>query len=380
MKFRKTSVAAALLTALALAGCSTTTEEVAGMKDPTIWSIHGTGTATYTDLAAIANTVSANEGVRIRLTPSETSIGRLAPIRAGVADMGRLADEHYFAFEGIEDFGNEDWGPQTVNVVWAPLSPSSLTIREDSGIETPADLRGKRVPVITASAAVNMKIEAVLAYGGLTMDDVIPVPMALSEQQDSLHTGEVDVAYGSVYSSAFSELDSKTPIAWLDLDSEDSEAMARMQAVDPTITDIMTFENGPGQDPGQVDPALTVSIPLVTYAETDEDFVYHTVRNIVKNYDSFKDTTMTTNAWGLDGTAHAPSNAPFHPGTIRFLKEEGLWTPEAEERNQELIERGERLRAEWEEFLPTYEEGDLQEQWITWKEERIPSLEPASNS
>ncbi|HCG68841.1 MAG TPA: C4-dicarboxylate ABC transporter, partial [Gammaproteobacteria bacterium] len=47
-------------------------------------------------------------------------------------------------------------------------SNQALGVAADQGIETYADLRGKRVPYVRGAPALNVTTEAFLACGGLT--------------------------------------------------------------------------------------------------------------------------------------------------------------------------------------------------------------------
>lgn len=352
---------------LALQGCAPPATVTNGMPDPSVWTAHPSSTANYADYAAVANAVSTDTGARIRIITSGTSIGRIAPIRAGIADMGRLADEHFFAFEGIDEFAKEEWGPQNVRVVWAPLSPAGLVARGDADVDEPSDLAGKKVPHIAAASAINLKIDAVLAYGGLTEEDVDLVPMTLEEQFDAFAQGEIDVVYANAQTPALYEVESKTDINWVHLDDEDDEAMARMAEVDPTLTEIGVIENAAGQEPGETDGGIIVSVAVVAYTDLDDEAVYRTVKSIGETYPAYRETSSTTPTWGPEVVRHEPTVVPYHDGAVRYLKEEGLWSEEADARNEELKARGERLQAEWPRFLESAgSDDDMLSAWTKW--------------
>jgi ABC-type nitrate/sulfonate/bicarbonate transport system substrate-binding protein len=51
----------------------------------------------------------------------------------------------------------------------------SVATAKDANINTVADLKGKRVAWVRGSDALNIGVEAVLAFAGLTWDDVVKV-------------------------------------------------------------------------------------------------------------------------------------------------------------------------------------------------------------
>ena len=351
----RTLTAAVAASALLLTGCGAgETTMVGGIRDPFVISTYGTGTSTYADTAAVSDAVSVATGARVRIITSDTAIGRMAAMKSGAAAMGRLGDEYIFGFEGLNEFANEDWGPQDTRVVWAPLSPHSLMTRERDGIETPADLKGKKVPKITANPSVNQKIDAYLAYGGLTRDDVTEVNLAYGEQPEALQQGQIDVLYQQVYGSSLYELESQLPVSWIDLDPDDEEAVARVEELAPSIN-ILDFEGAPAQEEGEKTYGFVYTLPITAMADT---------------FERYENTTINTPRWNPEEVEDTPREAPYHPGLIRWLEEHDRWSPEAQQRQDELLERGERLDEEWAAFQETDPDADEElAGWIDWRAE-----------
>ncbi|GAA2003445.1 TAXI family TRAP transporter solute-binding subunit [Brevibacterium samyangense] len=366
--------AAAVLTGtLLLSGCTQLdlSQDVEAFPEFNSWTSYGTGTATYADLAAAANTISNATDAQVRILTSDTAIGRLTPLRKKQATMGRLGDEHMFAYYGDEEFANPEWGPQDLRLVWAPTAPHSLMVTAASGIETPEDLRGKKVPKISANPSVNNKYDALLAYGGLTWDDVTPVTVSYSEQPEALKSGKIDIAFQQVYGASLYELANTIDTKWIGFDPAETEKVAALQAVAPAV-EIEPFTRAAGQDEGQEDYGMIYSVPLTSYADLSETQAYETAKALQEHYPDYRDATVTTENWDLEHVVTMPVRVPFHEGTIRYFEEMGVWTPEAEARNEALIEYGEELRATWPEFLAQADtSGDLKAQWTAWKDTHL---------
>lgn len=362
----------ACVAAVAVTACGTGSagSSGAGLEGQVVWSTYGTGTNTYADTAAVASAITKKEGARVRIITSDTAIGRLAPLEQGQAQVSRTGDEYIFAFEGDYDFATEEWGPQDMRVVWAPVAPHGLMVRDDSGIETFEDLRGKRFPYVTANPSVNNKLTAFLAYGGLTWDDVEKVEVDYSEQPDALKAGELDVLFQQVYGSSLYELESAFPVRWLSMDDSSPEQVQAVEEIAPS-TEIGEFTGAPGQEKGEAAKGLIYSVPMVTYADTDTSMVYETVKAIHQNYPAYKNTTATTRDWKLGIAQTMPKEVPFHDGVVKFLKEQGAWTPAAQQKNQELLKRGKALQAEWPKFLEQAGDGNLGAAWTEWKSKHV---------
>src|SRR5690606_5504668 len=99
-----------------------------------------------------------------------------------------------------------------------------FAVREDSDIQTIEDLKGKKIPKITGNSSVNIKNEAILAFAGLTWDDVQAVELSsYGGQGDALIQGQIDVVSTTPTASMMFEAESKTGIRWLEMDPNDTE-------------------------------------------------------------------------------------------------------------------------------------------------------------
>ena len=61
---------------------------------------------------------------------------------------------------------------------------------------------------------------------------------------------------------------------------------------------------------------------------------------------------------------------PFHPGAIRYYKEIGAWTPEAEANNQKNLHRQSVLKTAWDAFVTTAPEDyvEFEQAWLVARE------------
>ncbi|WP_424347496.1 TAXI family TRAP transporter solute-binding subunit [Kocuria sp. CH-021] len=341
-----------------------------GLPQQLVWSTYNVGTGTYNDLAAIANTLTNEEGVQVRLMTADTGIGRLAPLVNGTVDYARAGDEYYYAFEGDYEYASEEWGPQDLRMVWAPPGNYGMLVREDSGIDSFADLEGKRVPRLTANTSINNKMEGFLNYGGLTWDDVEQVPMAYGEQIAGLEAGQIDALYQNVVGSNINELASSTEVQWLSFDDPDPARYETWEELMPMVT-VGEITSGAGLEEGESARVLEYTIPLTTTADRDADEVYHLVKAMVENYEHYEGTTPDTKQFSFDAVLKEPLVVPFHEGTVRYFEERGVWTEELERKNDQLVERGERMREAWPGVVESSAEEELERNWTEWKQKEL---------
>jgi uncharacterized protein len=370
------SAALGAVVVLGLTGCASAEgdEPVGpnGLPQQLVWSTYNVGTGTYNDLAAIANTLTNEEGVQVRLMTADTGIGRLAPLVNGTVDYSRAGDEYYYAFEGDYEYASAEWGPQDLRMVWAPLGNYGLLVREDSGIDSFEDLEGKRFPDLTANTSINNKMEGFLNYGGLTGDDVQKVPISYGEQIAGMEAGQIDALYQNVVGSNIDELAASTDVKWLSFDDPDPARYETWEELMPMVT-VGEITDGAGMEEGESARVLEYTIPLTTMGSRDEDEVYHLVKSMVENYEHYEDTTPDTNKFGFDAVLKEPLVVPFHEGTVRYFEERGVWSEELERKNDELIERGERLREAWPGVVESSSAEDLEQNWTDWKNNELDS-------
>lgn len=361
-----------------LSACTSTNVNTAptiqGLPEQTVWSTHPVGTGSYNDVAAIANAFTNDYGLQVRLLSAGTGIGRIGPIITGTAQLGRSSVEYYYAFEAEDEYCNETWGPQPMRLLWPAGGNYGILVRTDSGIETVEDLAGKRVPNVTGNPAVNRNIEALLAYGGLTYDDVNLIGIAYSEQAEAMKTGHLDVMFENPTGTAVQELASEYPVTWLDFGEEDEWRFEKWPEIVPMAT-TSRYSGGAGMDDDEVITNMEYSIPFVSIEDADENMIYAFVKLLHESYDSYSNTTLNTPEFHVDELLLDPLVTPFHPGAIRYLEEINIWTPDLQRRQDALLARETAMVNAWPQFWEANGNADdVNERWKTWKRDNLAPL------
>lgn len=135
---------------------------------------YGTGSAGYSQMVSIGNLLQNEYGTAVRILPGENDVSRMTPLKTGRVPLCACGIASYYGSEGVLMFADRDWGPQPIRVITTSIASFGLSIAVagDIGVETPYDLKGKRISWIRGDDALNLGTEAMLAFGNLTWDDV----------------------------------------------------------------------------------------------------------------------------------------------------------------------------------------------------------------
>lgn len=354
---------------LGLTGMTATAQE---LPRTMIWTAYDVGSAGYAEASAIADAFGRKYNTKIRIQPSGSSIGRLQPLLSGRADYGFLATETFFISEGDYDFATPDQGPKNLRIVAGRPASFSMVTAADAGIKEVADAKGKRAAFVVGNPSVNVKCEAILAFGGLTLDDVEVVMFpTYAAAMSSMTKNEADFTCTTPTTSQLYELaESPRGIRWIALPSDNKEGWA---AIDEVLPIMSPFEENiaAGLKDGEKVAMAAYRYPVIaTAAEKSADEVYAFTKALDETYDLYKDGTATMVRWALDQSGLPPADVPFHEGAVRYLKEKGVWTEEAEAWNQKRIKRLDAMIAGWEAFLPESEDLSEKEFAAKWEEKQ----------
>jgi TRAP transporter TAXI family solute receptor len=298
---------------------------------------YGPGTAGYGISVAWTTELAKQTGMKVRIVAEESSALRFRWVQEGMMfnspqtpALGQLYAQGEFA--------TRDGGPFQSRNTWA-LGQSFMgyTALGDSGIKTPYDIKpGMKIIYGTFSPAVKTLLEAVLAWAQVDPEDVEWVPVgSVAGMMRALMDGRGDVTYGNPGTPDWYEAEAGPHgLTWLTLDAkEDPEGMQRYSEV------WSAFSWGVCHGMCPTSEGIPMATKIATYSSyvgTDTDLVYHWVKFMDENKDKWKDV----HPWAPYMTAEVMTELaesdfiPVHEGTIRYLKEKGLWTTAHEARNQ----------------------------------------------
>lgn len=342
------------------------------LPDTLTWTAYDVGSQGHSEASAIADAFGRAFNTRVRIQPAGSAIGRLQPLLSGRADYAYLATESFFASEGLHDFAERRWGPQDLRAVAGRPSTFGVPSAADAEIHALEDLRGKRVAYVAGNPSVNVKCDAILAFGGLTRDDVEAVMFPThAAAMSSLAQNQADATCTTTTASQLYELEeSARGLRWVDIPADDEEGWRRLNRVAPVF---QPFSETIGAGLSEEAPAnmLAYRYPIiVSLADKSDDEVYEFVKALDETYDLYKDATSAIHRWAMDAAGVPPIDLPFHPGAVRYLEERGIWNDEMQAWNEARLARLEALSQAWDEALE--EGGDLDDEAFAalWDERR----------
>lgn len=352
---RQTLQAGASLAALAGLGHSGMALAQSGLPSTMVWSTYDVGSTGYVEASAIADAFGKKYGTRVRLQPSGSAIGRIQPVLRKRVPFGWLANEVFFASEGLYEFCTPEWGPQDLRVLAGRPSALGIAVTKTSGIKTAADLKGKRFAIARANTSVNVKSEPILAFGGLTWDDVelIDVP-SYGASMKALVEGRADACGVAPTAATLYELEaSPQGIGWIPMPPEDKEGWARAQRLLPIIEPIHESV-GAGLSAEHPVWMIGYRYPMITVpTDSSADLNYAMLKAVAESFDLYKDAAPIMPRWDIKKSGTPPMDAPFHDGAIRYLKEIGLWNDQAQAWQDGMLKRHAALKAAWKAMMAT---------------------------
>lgn len=280
----------------------------------------------HTDIAATVQPVGGAVAIMRAVDEGDISIG--------MANTAAVTN----AFNGKNPFENPiDVRLQLrgFNILW------QLVVREDSGIETPADLEGKRlVGERPALIEVRQVTDALLKVNDVDPGSVeIIATNETNETLNALRRGTVDAAIlpGSAGAGNLSELAHTADVRWMDLSANINEMLGSLGPafMEDTIP-AGTYE-GQKQD---VSALATAQVTTVS-ADVSEEMAYTITKAILENSDEIQGSN--SDKWTVENALSVPPTAPFHPGAVRYFKEKGAWTDELQRIQDELLKQADEI-------------------------------------
>ncbi|GGD42629.1 hypothetical protein GCM10011335_51670 [Aureimonas glaciei] len=303
---------------------------LAAAQAPQFFRIGTGGTAgTYYPIGGlIANAISGSgekgvQGLVATAVASNGSVANINAIKAGSMESGfSQSDVAYWAHTGTGLF--KDQGKVEDLRLLATLYPETihLVAAEGSGIESVADLKGKRVSLDEPGSGTIVDARLVLGAFGLTEDDVEAEYLKPGPAGDRLRDGALDAYFfvGGYPTGAISELATSSGISLVPIKGPEIDKLLAEYSFFSKDTVPAETYSGVGET-----ETIAVAAQWVTSAKVDEELVYKIV-DVMWN-DASRAALDAGHAKGklikLE-TATIGLGIPLHPGAERYYREKGL--------------------------------------------------------
>lgn len=321
------------------------------------WTAYGTTSSGYAQSVGLGQMLKKHYDVGLRIIPGKNDVSRMAPLRTGQSNLCACGIAAYFAQEGVYMFANKKWGPQRVYNLFNNIGRNGqqAVVAGDAGINTAPDMRGKRITWVKGAPALNTNMTAMLAFGGLSWDDVekVEVP-GWKQSAEAVINGQADATWGSTVSSAYNQLAaSPRGLFWVNLPHDDDESWSRALAVAPywNKSMISSAVDGEKNSSGKI-PYQGNNYPypiFVGMQDTSDDLAYGLTKAVLENYETYKESGPSMDGYQLSNQ-NLSWAFPYHAGAIKYYQEKGVWTDEHQAHNDALLKRQDVLAAAWEAF------------------------------
>ncbi|HEY8392884.1 MAG TPA: TAXI family TRAP transporter solute-binding subunit [Capillibacterium sp.] len=298
---------------LVLAGC--------GAKKTTLKMATGGTTGTYYAYSGTVSQVLSKKIPNLSFDVQSTGASKanIYLVSDKEADIAIVQnDVMYYAYNGTDLFAGEK---VTGFSAMAGCYAEVCQVVAKSGINSIADLRGKRVSVGDIGSGVEFNARQILEAYGMTFDDIIVNNLSFGDSATAFKDDKIDAFFcvAGAPTTAIVELATTNQIHLLEVDDEHA---AKLMAKYPFYT---KYQIPAGTYKGVDKSAQTVAV-VATYIVSDdlsEDLVYKMTKALFEN----KEEIAAGHPKGaeLDPAYSVSSIAiPMHPGAEKYYKEAGI--------------------------------------------------------
>lgn len=210
----------------------------------------------------------------------------------------------------------------------------------DRNINSISDLKGKVAYIkFKANPMFTEMAQTQLASAGLTFDDLKAVLAysSIKEATSALIEGRVDAILYPVVPSAVMEInEAKGECKFVPLTKEQAKYVT--ENMEGYYLDDIPADDPRYRNKSPVPNAICYQNAMFCSPNMNPEIVYGVVKAIFDHSDEFADTHPSAKYWSL---RHKPVSlaVPYHDGAIRYFKEKGLWTQEAQAYQEKILKR-----------------------------------------
>ncbi|MEO1732966.1 MAG: TAXI family TRAP transporter solute-binding subunit [Pseudomonadota bacterium] len=275
-------------------------------------------------ICRLVNKDRKDHGVRCSVESTGGSVYNTRTIREGELDFGIVqSDVQSAAMEGVRAFENDEPYGDLRAVFSVHPEPMHVMVRADSGINSVADMKGKRVNIGNPGSGTRVLAGVLMDAAGVSPDDfALAAELKSSEQSAALCDGKLDAAIwaAGLPNGSSMEATSTCDIKILDLTTSGTDTVLSENAAYAAATIPGGLYPGNDADIASWGPKAT----FVTDASTSDEVVYVLVKAIFENFDDFKKLHPAFGRLTKEQMVKDGLSAPLHPGAEKYYKEAGL--------------------------------------------------------
>lgn len=287
------------------------------------------GSIYHTSASAIAKLANEKAGLEATVHPFASPTVYLPAIDNGEYAFGLTnVEELRVAVTGTRQFEGRKLENLRAVAIMYPLRVA-LFVRNDSPIETIADLKGRRVvDGYTGQKTIPPLLDAEYATVGMTRADIQPVNVPnVVGGANAFISGKAEAFFFALGSPKVREADASVGgIRALDIpDTAENRAVIKKH-FPPAY---LRLEKPHKANPGVTEPINVISYDAVVVASTNtpDDVVYALAKAMHDNKADLVSVFPVFNLFDPDRLASNLEPIQWHSGTIKVLTEMGKWPP-----------------------------------------------------
>jgi hypothetical protein len=285
----------------------------------------GTGGVYYPLGGGLANILSKNvPGLQATAEVTGGSVDNLKLIGAGKSEIGfTMSDAALEALEGQDKFKSGKVPVRALAVLY-PNRMHVVTV-EGSGVNTMADLKGKRVSTGSPGSATEVMAFRLIEAAGLDKDkDLRRERLGVAESVNAIKDRKIDAFFwvGGVPTAAVTDL-AATPGMKLKL-IDHADAVEKMNAKYGPLYSASTIPASTYAGLEKDNKNINVWNLLVTNDKMSDEMAYTVVKTMFEKKPELVAVHKDADSLDLSNQRKENSSVPFHPGAVRYFKEKGV--------------------------------------------------------
>lgn len=274
-------------------------------------------------ICRLVNKGRKEHGIRCSVESTGGSVYNTRTIRQGELDFGVVqSDVQAAAVAGTGKFADDGAFPELRALFSVHPEPMHLMARADAGINSVADLAGKKVNIGNPGSGTRVLAETLMSYSGLSAGDfALAAELKSSEQAAALCDGKIDATIwaAGLPNGSSQEATSTCEVKIISLAGDNIDKLLAENSAYAAAT------IPGGMYPNNADdiPSWGPKATFVTSSNVSDEVAYAVVQAVFDNFDAFKKLhpafgRLVESEMIVDGLT-----APLHPGAAKYYKERG---------------------------------------------------------
>ncbi len=287
----------------------------------------GTGSATgnyYNFGNAMCTVINQVTGANLTVNATGGSTENARLLGSGENEFALIqSDVFSYAHQGIELFeGNPVTNFQAITSCYPEMV--QIIVRKDSGIESVADMAGKRIAVGAVGSGYEVAARQILAVYGMSYDDINETFCDQATAKNGVQDGTFDAMFmcSGYPNGNVTELSLTGKIEVLTIDQEHLDMLVEkypFYSVFTTETDEYNL--------GHEITSVAVMSMMVCLDSFSEDEIYDLTKTIYENLSEIQEINAKAKYMSIEGALSGiPSD--LHPGAARYYIEQGIEIPD----------------------------------------------------